>query len=74
MFINNFQSAYAVFKLSEFMAENLDFNRARKMAALSLRFKDYKYHLFEENYKKMNWFYHNSKRILAGTTFNDIMQ
>src|SRR5690606_25641089 len=59
MFINNFESAYAVFKLSEFMAEKMDYNRARKMAALSLRYKDYKSHLFEENYKKLNWFYHN---------------
>jgi len=64
MFINNFQAAYAAYKLSQYMAENLDFNRARRMAALSLRFKDYNYNkLFNENYRKMNWFYHNYKKI-----------
>jgi len=66
LFVNNYLSAYGIFRLSEYMCENLDFNRARKMAALSLRLKDdYSLNLLlKENYKKLNWFYHNSEMVL----------
>jgi hypothetical protein len=48
------------------MAENSDLNRARKMAALSLRYtKDLNLnHLLEENNKKMNWLYQNSGNLM----------
>ncbi len=64
-FVNNFLSAFGLYRLSEYMAENLDFNRARKMAALSLRFKeDYSLaQLLKENYKKLNWLYQNSESV-----------
>jgi hypothetical protein len=70
-FVNSYISAYSLFRLSEYMAENLDFSRARKMAALSLRFKeDYSLNsLLKENYKKLNWFYQNSETILNKSNF-----
>ncbi|HSP87377.1 MAG TPA: hypothetical protein VLN45_04540, partial [Ignavibacteriaceae bacterium] len=65
-FIYSYISAYGLFRLSGYMAENLDFSRARKMAALSLRYKEdlNLNSLLKENYKKLNWFYQNSEMIL----------
>ncbi len=55
-------SFYSFLKLSQYMIDNLDFTRARKMAALSRRlnqnyaFADY----LDDNYKMAEWFYFNS--------------
>jgi hypothetical protein len=64
--VNDFASSYAIYKLSEYLIENLDFNRGRKMAALSLRYTgDHNMNLIlDSHYKKTNWFYYNSGEIL----------
>ena len=64
--VDDYRSSYAVYKLSSFMLENLDFARARKMAALSLRYTDdYSFlSLQMENYKKCTWMYFNGAKFL----------
>lgn len=54
-------SFYAFLKLSEFMLDNFDFYRARKMAALSKRINsiDYLSEYLDNNYKMKEWFYFN---------------
>jgi hypothetical protein len=63
--VNDYASSHGVYKLSIYMAENLDFSRARKMAALSLRYKsDLNFHkILTSNMEKINWFYYNSEKI-----------
>lgn len=65
LIINDFFSAYGVYSLSQYMIENLNFTRARRMAALTLRYtKDENLNLlFNDNFKKMNWLYTNSNLI-----------
>ncbi|MCL5028820.1 MAG: tetratricopeptide repeat protein [Bacteroidetes bacterium] len=65
--VNDFASAFAMYKLSEYMILHLDFQRARKMAALATRFDDDKNFsiIANENYDKANWMYKNSARILS---------
>jgi hypothetical protein len=50
------------------MIENLDFEKARRMAALTLRFKDDKTwedrFIFQSNYKKAEWFFSNAQNLL----------
>ncbi len=64
--VNDYRSSYASYKLSSFMLENLDFTRARKMAALSLGYTyDYSFlSLQMENYKKCTWMYFNGAKFL----------
>lgn len=75
MFLKNFEenitvddrySGYAALRLSRHMLKNLDFINARKLAALSLRFKDD--HLLKdfqnENYHKAEWFFFNAEKVL----------
>ncbi len=70
--VNDYRSSYAVYKLSSFMLENLDFARARKMAALSLRnTDDYSFlSLQKENYKKCTWMYFNGAKFLKQFIYN----
>ncbi len=72
LFINDYVSAYGIYVISQYMAENLDFSRARKMAGLSLRYnRDYNLNqLLKENYKKMNWFYQNSNVLFHKINFS----
>jgi len=60
--VNDILSAYGVYYLSQYMLEKLDFNRARRMAALALRYNpDNNLNLlFKDNFKKINWFYSDS--------------
>ncbi len=56
-----------MFLLSKYMMKNFDFSLARKMAGLSMRYRedaDY-LNILEENYKKTEWFYANSDSLLA---------
>ncbi len=57
--VTDFASSYAMYKLSNYMLEHLDFYNARKMAALAMRFKGDKNYesRLQENYYKTNWFY-----------------
>jgi hypothetical protein len=64
-------SSYAVFKLSEYMLQNFDYIRARKMAGLALRFSG-NFNLLkltEENSKKSEWFIRNGDSILKEKNF-----
>ena len=75
-FENNFEiidelSSYGVFKLSEYMLQNFDYVKARKMAGLALRYRG-NFNLLkltEENSKKTEWFLRNAERILNETVF-----
>jgi hypothetical protein len=80
MFLVNFKnnlevkdelSSYSVYKLSEYMLKNFDYNNARKMAGFSLRNKGDAnlLKLAEEHYKKTEWFLRNAENILAETRF-----
>ena len=65
--VNDFMSSFALYKLSVYLTGHSDFIRARKMAALSLRFdkdKNLNY-LLQENYNKITWLSNNSKNFLA---------
>ena len=66
LIVNDFLSAYGVYQLSQYMLEKLDFTRARRMAALTLRYTADKNLnlLFNDNFKKINWFYTNSNLVL----------
>ncbi len=70
--VDDYRSSYAVYKLSLFMLENLDFARARKMAALSMRFTGDKsfIKLQTENYKKCTWMYFNGTKYLKEFIYN----
>ncbi|OGU82269.1 MAG: hypothetical protein A2W11_12475 [Ignavibacteria bacterium RBG_16_35_7] len=61
------KSSYAIYRLSSYMCEKLDFNRARKMAALSLRYsEDVSFNsVLQSNFNKMNWLYKNSGEALS---------
>lgn len=66
-FINfNEYSSNGFLKLSQFMIDNFDFERARKMAALASRLnsKIYYTEYLENNYKMIDWFYINSVKNL----------
>jgi len=62
---NTFRS-YALFKLSEYMFENLDFINARKTAALAFRFasEDYEKQILSNYFEEVNWVINNSRSLL----------
>ncbi|MBE0571949.1 MAG: hypothetical protein IH618_10430 [Ignavibacteriaceae bacterium] len=64
-------SSYAVYKISEYMLKNFDYNNARKMAGFSLRYKSDAnlLKLTKEHYKKIEWFFKYAENILTETRF-----
>ncbi|MHB8579571.1 MAG: hypothetical protein ACYDA4_06885 [Ignavibacteriaceae bacterium] len=68
---NNDESSYALYKISNFMFENLDFETAQKTAALALKYNnDPDFNLFlEENIKKINWCNTHSSYIFAHSKY-----
>ena len=64
--VNNIESSYAAFKLSQYMLENYDFVNARKYAALSLRYKEKNMFLtaIQAQFEKASWFLKNSNRVM----------
>ncbi len=80
VFLSNFEnnlevkdeiSSYAALKLSEYLLQNFDYVKARKMAGLALRYKS-NFNLLkltEENSKKTEWFLKNAEHILKETNF-----
>jgi hypothetical protein len=70
--VDNLESSYAAYKLSQFMLENEDYINARKYAALSLRVKEGNsfYTAMLEHYKKTNWFFKNARKVLGSFTFD----
>ena len=64
--VKDYSSSYAVYRLSIYMLENLDFPSARKMAALSLRYNsgmDFK-SVIQSNYDLTDWFFYNGEATL----------
>ncbi len=67
LIVNDYHSSYGTFVLSKYMMKNFDFILARKMAGLSMRYREDAHFLniLEENYNKAEWFYTNSDSMLA---------
>lgn len=65
--VGDYTSCYGIYKLSLYMCEKMDFNRARKMASLSRRFsEDASFNsILNSNFEKMNWLYKNSTEELT---------
>lgn len=72
IYVTDYASSYAMYKLSIYMIENLDFDRARKMAALSIRYSGEESinNILQENYKKSLWFFYNGKKLLNNIEVN----
>ena len=69
--VNDLESSYAAFKLSEYLLKNGDYLNSRKYAALSLRYKDHNpyYFVMKENLKKATWFNNNYIELLKKFKF-----
>jgi len=67
---DDYSESYAMYMLSNYMLIHLDFERARKIAALALRVKTDKNFdsILKSNYEKINWFYLNYKNVLNNIT------
>ncbi len=67
LIVNDYHSSYGLFLLSKYMMKNFDFLLARKMAGLSMRYRDDASYLniLEENYKKTEWFFTNADSLLT---------
>lgn len=65
--VYNYSSSYAMFKLSGYMMDNLDFANAREIAKLAMNFKnDENFNeILKSNFEKANWFYYNADSILT---------
>ena len=65
----NHSSVYGIYKLSLYMCEKMDFERARKMAALALRYqRDLSFKsVLQNNFDRMNWLYKNKDMISTFT-------
>lgn len=68
---DNYQSSFAIYRLSVYMTSHFDFKRARKMAALSMRYdKDKNLNfILKDNFDKISWFYVNGKKLLSSINF-----
>ena len=64
--VENYTSSYAMYKLSKYMMDNLDFTNAREIAKLSMNYKtDENFNeILRANFEKANWFYYNADGIL----------
>jgi Tetratricopeptide repeat len=69
--VTNYESSYAVYRLSKFMIRNLDFERAKRMASLSQRYKKDKNFnaILELNYDMTNWMVSNSEKLINQFNF-----
>jgi hypothetical protein len=70
--VDNFESSYAAFKISQYMLANGDYVNGRKYAALSLRFKNKNpfYISMKENFEKANWLFTNASDFLESFKIN----
>jgi hypothetical protein len=69
--VDSYQSSFAVYRLSVYLLSYLDFTRARKMAALSMRYdKDKNFNfILRENFNKAVWLYEHGNEILSSINF-----
>lgn len=67
LIVNDYQSSYGLYKLSQFMCEKMDFYRAMKMAALALRYQDDASFnpVLLENFDKMLWLFKNHNDVIT---------
>jgi len=72
--VTDYASSNAMLKLSEYMTAHLDFNRARKMAALCLRYNQDEYFskVLQANFDKTEWFYYNAEKNLNSFDFKKV--
>ena len=65
--VGDYNSSYGIYRLSLYMCEKMDFDRARKMAALALRYSsDLSFNpVLQTNFDKMDWLYKNSTEALS---------
>lgn len=70
--VDDIESSYAAFKLSEYMMLKGDYINARKYAALCLRYREYNpfYFVMQQNFAKANWFYFNAVKELSKMKLN----
>lgn len=70
--VTDYESSFAVYKLSQYLLKKGELTKARKMAALTLRFKgDENFRrILDENFKMVNWINNNSQRYLNNIIFN----
>lgn len=70
--VNDFESSYAAYKLSNYFSEQLDFSNAVKFASLALRYdKDPNFlQILEENFKASYWIYKNNESIINSLKYN----
>jgi len=64
--VSNYESSYAILKLSQYMLSNYDFANARKFAGLALRYnsdENFNY-ILSEQFDKANWYYQNGQLTL----------
>lgn len=63
--VNSYLSSYAAYKMSTYMCEKMDFERGRKMAALSIRYSgDFSFNsVLQSNFSKLDWLYKNKDMI-----------
>lgn len=71
--VNNYESSYAMLKLSEYMLENFDTGNSKKIAGLSLRYNSDKnfVYVLQEHYNKVDWFFQNGQAILNTFYFSN---
>ncbi len=64
-FVNNYESSYALYRLSQYMLECRDFKGAMRIAAFAGRYKgdDNFNFVLENNFKKAEWFYRNGDEM-----------
>ncbi len=64
--VTDYESSYAMYKLSQYMMNHLDFIHARETAALSLRYHgDENFsEILKANFDKADWFYYNAADII----------
>jgi hypothetical protein len=67
LFDYNKYAGYALFRLSETMMRNLDFQKAKRVAQLSVRFKNNSElsRLFDWNFRKVDWLSENGNKIIS---------
>jgi hypothetical protein len=65
--VKDYISSYAALKLSQYMLKNFDYRNARKLAGLSLRYKNDNslFEMKKENFEKAEWFHEQAGRILS---------
>ncbi len=69
--VNDYAGSYAMFKLSQYMVEKLDFKRAQKIAALAINYSGDKNfdEILANNYEIIEWLNSNASRVLSEFRF-----